>query len=94
MFTNCLSLFSISYIKDQYVIIMNTYDKCHGYPKYQHCKISFLVNYLILLFERKHYSFIPEVLLQLHNALSDISYVSGRIFWYFLLIHTKRLLIT
>lgn len=40
---------------------MNTYDKYHGYPKYQYCKISFLVNYLILRFERKHDSFIPEV---------------------------------
>lgn len=73
---------------------MNTYDKYHDYPEYQYCKISFLVNYLILRFERKHDSFIPEVLLQLHNASSDISYVSGRIFWCFLLIHTKELLIT
>ncbi|MBO0480806.1 helix-turn-helix domain-containing protein [Candidatus Enterococcus courvalinii] len=83
MFTNCLNLFSTSYIKNQYVIIMNAYDKYYGYPKYQHCKISFLVNYLILLFERGQYSFIPEILLQLHDASSDISYVSGRIFWHF-----------
>ncbi|MFV0559298.1 MAG: hypothetical protein ACK5NA_01085 [Enterococcus sp.] len=74
---------STDYIQNQYSFVMKHYKTYYGYAKYQQCKISFLVNYLVVLFERRQYLVIPDVLVDLYDSSTDSFYINGRIFWRF-----------
>lgn len=83
MYTNCLSLFEDNYLLFNLNDVLTQFEKFKNSYKYKLVLIKFLVNSLILSFERKSYGKTPELLDALYVESEDSDFMKGRIYWKF-----------
>lgn len=83
MYTNCLSLFEDNYLLFNLNDVLAQFEKFRTSYKYKLVLIKFLVNSLILSFERMSYDKIPKLLEVLYTESEDSDFMKGRIYWKF-----------
>jgi Rgg/GadR/MutR family transcriptional activator len=83
MYTNCLSLFEDNYLLFNLNDVLAQFEKFKTSYKYKLVLILFLVNSLILSFERMSYDKIPKLLEVLFTESEDSDFMKGRIYWKF-----------
>ncbi|WP_270598822.1 hypothetical protein [Enterococcus asini] len=83
MYTNCLSFFENNYLSFNLKDTLTQFEKFKTCYKYKLVLIKFLINSLILSFERGTYDKIPELLKALYAESEDSDFMKGRIYWKF-----------
>ncbi|WP_270346257.1 hypothetical protein [Enterococcus thailandicus] len=83
MYTNCLLLFENNYLFFNLKDTLAQFEKFKTSYKYKLVLVKFLINSLILSFERNSYDRIPELLETLYIESEDSDFMKGRIYWKF-----------
>lgn len=83
MYTNCLSLFETEYLSFNYQDVVAQFKKFSYSMKHKVALIKFLVNSILIAFEREDYGKIPKLLSELHNESENSDLIKGRIYWKF-----------
>ena len=81
MYANSLFLFSNEFIEQQYELVLQKIKLFSHSPKFNHLKIRFLINSIILSFERNHLELVDEYLIELFESTRNNDYILGRIHW-------------
>lgn len=81
MYANCLFLFPDKFIEGQYKSVLQKTKKFSHSPRFKHLKIRFLINSLILSFERDNLYLVDTYLKELFESTHDIDHLFGRVFW-------------
>ncbi len=83
MYTNSLFLFPNEFIQQQYKYVLQKIELFSNSTKFNHLKIRFLINSIIISLERNHLEFVDQYLIELFESTRDNDYILGRIFWKF-----------
>lgn len=83
LYTNCLSLFENNYLLFNLTDVLAQFEKFKTSYKYKLVLVKFLINSLILSFERESYDKIPKLLEVLYKESEDSDFMKGRIYWKF-----------
>lgn len=83
MYTNCLSLFETEYLSFNYQDVVVQFKKFNYSLKHKTALIKFLVNSILIAFEREEYLKIPVLLAQLYEESDNSDLMKGRIYWKF-----------
>ncbi|WP_424685906.1 helix-turn-helix domain-containing protein [Enterococcus sp.] len=81
MYTNCLDLFNSNLLSFNYIDVIAQFKKFDSSLKHKNAFVKFLVNSLIICFERGEYKTIPELLDNLFNLTNNSDLAKGRIYW-------------
>ena len=83
LYANSLYLFNDEFIEQQYSFVLRKMNQFSHIDKFKHLKIRFLLNSIILCFERNKLSLLDQYLSDLFESTMDSDYILGRIFWRF-----------
>lgn len=83
MYTNCLSIFETEYLSFNYRDVITQFKKFNYSLKHKIAFIKYLINSLLIAFERDNLDSIPDLLSTLYDETESSDLIKGRIYWKF-----------